>query len=65
MDSTNVGSVLQPWEVPVAVPDMFKDGTQKIKVPNTSSVKVLGHGEALYKISLETLKKIRFWFSKI
>ncbi|XP_044157710.1 protein SSUH2 homolog isoform X2 [Bufo gargarizans] len=39
VDSTNVRFV-QPWEVTVAVPDMFKDRTQKMKVPNTSSVKI-------------------------
>ncbi|XP_066451069.1 protein SSUH2 homolog [Eleutherodactylus coqui] len=39
VDALDVRSALQPWEVLVAVPDMFKDGMRKMKVPNTSAVK--------------------------
>ncbi|XP_075688641.1 protein SSUH2 homolog [Rhinoderma darwinii] len=49
VDSANIGSALQPWEVPVVVPDMFKDGTQKMKVPNTSSVKACSQCKGMGK----------------
>ncbi|XP_075178177.1 protein SSUH2 homolog [Anomaloglossus baeobatrachus] len=49
VDATNAGSVLQPWEIPVVVPDMFKDGTQTMKVPNTTSVKTCPHCKGMGK----------------
>ncbi|CAJ0941448.1 unnamed protein product [Ranitomeya imitator] len=43
VDAPDAGSVLQPWEIPVVVPDMFKDGSQTMKVPNTTCVKTCSH----------------------
>ncbi|XP_069822749.1 protein SSUH2 homolog isoform X2 [Dendropsophus ebraccatus] len=49
VDSTNVRSTIQPWEIPIAVPEMFKDGTQQMKLPNTSSVKACSHCKGIGK----------------
>ncbi|XP_071984977.1 protein SSUH2 homolog [Engystomops pustulosus] len=49
VDCRNVASTLKPWEVPVAVPDMFMDGIQKMKVPHTSSVKTCSHCKGMGK----------------
>ncbi|XP_063797628.1 uncharacterized protein LOC134958851 [Pseudophryne corroboree] len=39
VDSSPNTSSPQPWDIPVAVPNMFKDGMQKMVVPHTFSVK--------------------------
>ncbi|XP_073431028.1 protein SSUH2 homolog isoform X2 [Dendrobates tinctorius] len=47
VDAPDAGSLLQPWEIPVVVPDMFKDGTQTMKVPNTTCVKTCSHCQGM------------------
>ncbi|XP_073501403.1 protein SSUH2 homolog [Phyllobates terribilis] len=49
VDAPNAGSVLQPWEIPVVVPDMFKDGAQTMKVPNTTCVKTCSNCKGMGK----------------
>ncbi|XP_075040239.1 protein SSUH2 homolog isoform X2 [Mixophyes fleayi] len=39
VDSSPNGSAPQPWDIPTAVPNIFQNGTQKMVVPNTLSVK--------------------------
>ncbi|XP_075142302.1 protein SSUH2 homolog [Leptodactylus fuscus] len=43
VDVSNVGFAPQPWDVPVSVPDMFRDATQKMVVPNTVTLKACSH----------------------